>query len=166
MPYIPLRRRSLEEFTELDEMDAPLVKHTDKRKDKVYCVYCGQRMELLSTPDVQWLCGGCGCIAREGLGDTPSRDTGMKALSTPNNPFPTSIDTTNKAVMQDILLDSDHDDKRLKMERMRLERQRGKRFGMMFDIQSAEQASKAIEDRLKQEQDAKDRYRRYSDEGY
>lgn len=90
------------EFSELDQIDVITKPKIDPRQEFVYCVYCSSRMKLLNTTDTQWLCETCGCIAKEGLGDTPNKDAGLTALATPNNPFPTDIDTLTRAVMKEV----------------------------------------------------------------
>jgi hypothetical protein len=98
------------EYQDLDEIDIIIPNKRQPDKDKLFCVYCETRMEIIpNILDVQWLCPKCGAIAKQGLGDTPVKDTTMKHLATPNNPYPTELDSVRLAAFKEIK-DSFHDD--------------------------------------------------------
>lgn len=112
MPYMRKQPRGEDsiEYSDLDEIDILTRKKTDPRQEHVFCVFCDTKMSLLNTPDIQWLCENCGSIAKAGLGDTPTHDTSLTALATPNNPYATEIDTITRTVIENVLLPGDEGD--------------------------------------------------------
>lgn len=64
----------------------------DYRYQRVACVFCASIMKWLSgMPEGhgQWICENCGSLAYEGYGDTPAHNTDpqSKLLVSPNDPY-------------------------------------------------------------------------------
>lgn len=144
----------------------------DYRIDKVACVFCNSIMKWLSgMPEGhgQWLCQSCGRTAYQGYGDTPTHniDPRNKLIVSPNDPYPTGpqgLDAGNglgKALFKDLPqdntieleLDEAFDELRPTGGRPRtrqlpdrkgIDKNVNRRYGMMHDIQSAEEAAGMI----------------------
>lgn len=118
----------------------------DPTSEQVYCPFCHCLMKYLPgfpQGHAQWLCEGCGNMAYQGYGDTPSRDTDYKMLSSPNNPYPT--DDMSKSFIHDLPSDLDEEQDRTQYGRVDINSvDKRRRYGMQFAFLTAEQATRQI----------------------
>ena len=123
----------------------------DPTTEHVYCPMCRRsRMKWLPGFPVghaQWLCESCGVTAYEGYGDTPSKDSSLRALATPNNPYATA-ENISRPYVKDIPTDLDNNDEpQVRGERGRIDlttKDKKRRYGMRYAFTTAEEATKAI----------------------
>lgn len=120
----------------------------DPAAEKVYCSICKAAMKYLpGFPEGhrQWICESCGCIAYQGLGDTPSHDSDFNTLASPNNPY-ADDDTIDRVIVKDIPdPDLDAEPERQLYGRVDItNRDKRRRHGMRYAFQTAEEATRKI----------------------
>jgi hypothetical protein len=122
-----------------------------KESERAYCPMCKgfmKYMEGMPVNEAQWICQSCGLTAWEGYGDTPVRDTSLKGLSAPNNPYPDESVTVSRPVLKDVPSELDDElDERTKGQWGRVDiraADKKRRYGMRFAFMSAEEASRQI----------------------